>query len=86
VDDEKISYPMLERARKLGVKRVCVHKGLPLGPVADHNHPRDIIKAAKDFPEIPSRQGHMKGHMTLYSTGRLREVRGIPTPEGWPSG
>ena len=32
VDDEKIAYPMLERARKLGVQRFCVHKGLPLGP------------------------------------------------------
>jgi predicted TIM-barrel fold metal-dependent hydrolase len=52
VDDEKIAYPMLERARKLGIKRVCLHKGLPLGPVADYNHPRDLIKAAKDFPDI----------------------------------
>ena len=52
LDDEKIAYPMLEKARKLGVRRVCVHKGLPLGPVADYNHPRDLIKAAKDFPDI----------------------------------
>jgi predicted TIM-barrel fold metal-dependent hydrolase len=52
VDDEKIAYPMLEKARKLGVRRFCVHKGLPLGPVADYNHPRDLIKAARDFPDI----------------------------------
>ena len=52
VDDEKIAYPMLEKARTLGVRRFCVHKGLPLGPVADYNHPRDLIKAAKDFPDI----------------------------------
>ncbi len=52
LDDEKIAYPMLEQARKLGVKRLCVHKGLPLGTVADYNHPRDLIKAAKDFPDI----------------------------------
>src|SRR5438309_5923523 len=52
LDDEKIAYPMLEKARKTGVRRVCVHKGLPLGPVADYNHPRDMIKAAKDFPDI----------------------------------
>ena len=37
---------------QLGVRRFCVHKGLPLGPVADYNHPRDLIKAAKDFPDI----------------------------------
>src|SRR5215471_850559 len=52
VDDEKIAYPMLEKARALGVRRFCVHKGLPLGPVEDYNHPRDLIKAAKDFPDI----------------------------------
>src|SRR5499433_2204918 len=52
IDDEKIAYPMLEKARALGVRRLCVHKGLPLGPVAAYNHPRDLIKAAKDFPDI----------------------------------
>lgn len=52
MDDEIIAYPMLAQARKLHVKRVCVHKGLPLGPVADYNHPRDLIKAARDFPDI----------------------------------
>jgi predicted TIM-barrel fold metal-dependent hydrolase len=52
MDDEKIAYPMLERARKLKVPLVCVHKGLPLGPVEDYNHPRDIIRAAKDFPDL----------------------------------
>jgi predicted TIM-barrel fold metal-dependent hydrolase len=52
LDDEKIAYPMLEKARQTGVKRFCVHKGLPLGPVADYNHPRDLLKAAKDFPDI----------------------------------
>jgi uncharacterized protein len=52
MDDEKIAYPMLEKARALGIPRVCVHKGLPLGPEEDFNHPRDLIKAAKDFPDI----------------------------------
>ncbi len=63
VDDEKIAYPMLERARKLGVRRVCLHKGLPLGPIADYNHPRDVIKAAKDFPDLD---------FLLYHAGLLR--------------
>jgi predicted TIM-barrel fold metal-dependent hydrolase len=52
LDNEKLAYPMLEKARALRVPRVCVHKGLPLGPVEDFNHPRDLIKAAKDFPDI----------------------------------
>ena len=58
VDDEKLAYPMLERAKKLGVRRVCLHKGLPLGPVADYNHPRDLIKAAQDFPDIDFLANH----------------------------
>ena len=52
MDDETIAYPMLEKARALGVPRICVHKGLPLGPVEEYNHPRDLIKAAKDFPDL----------------------------------
>ena len=52
MDDEKVAYPMLEKARALGVPRVCVHKGLPLGPEEQFNHPRDLIKAATDFPDI----------------------------------
>jgi predicted TIM-barrel fold metal-dependent hydrolase len=52
MNDEKIAYPMLEQARKLNVKRVCVHKGLPLGPDPQYNHPKDLIKAANDFPDI----------------------------------
>lgn len=52
LDDERIAYPMLEKARALKITRVCVHKGLPLGPVEEFNHPKDLIKAAKDFPDI----------------------------------
>jgi len=63
VDDEQIAYPMLEKARALGVRRLCIHKGLPLGPVADYNHPRDLIKAAKDFPDLD---------FLVYHSGLLR--------------
>lgn len=52
MNDEHIAYPMLEKARALKVPRVCVHKGLPLGPVPDYNHPKDLIQAAKDFPDL----------------------------------
>ena len=69
MDDERIAYPMLEQARKLNVKRVCVHKGLPLGPVPDYNHPRDLIKAAKDFPDID----FLVYHSGLKSTANMNE-------------
>ena len=74
VDDEKIAYPMLERARKLGVKRICLHKGLPLGPVADYNHPRDVIKAARDFPDLD---------FLLYHAGLLTVPRGAAADVPW---
>jgi predicted TIM-barrel fold metal-dependent hydrolase len=73
VDDEKIAYPMLERARRLGVKRLCVHKGLPLGPVADFNHPRDFIKAARDFPDLDFLAYHA-GLLSVSGTGQTAEV------------
>jgi uncharacterized protein len=72
-DDEKVAYPMLERARKLGVPRVCLHKGLPLGPVADYNHPRDLIKAAKDFPDIDFIAYHA-GLLGVWAGGPAGEV------------
>ena len=70
MDDERIAYPMLEQARELNVKRVCVHKGLPLGPVPDYNHPRDLIKAAKDFPDID----FLVYHSGLKSTANMNTV------------
>jgi uncharacterized protein len=53
VDDEKVAYPMLEASRRLGVKNICLHKGLPLqGGVEEYWHPRDIERAASDFPDL----------------------------------
>ena len=53
VDDEKVAYPMLELSRRLGVKNICLHKGLPLqNGVEEYWHPRDLERAAKDFPDL----------------------------------
>jgi predicted TIM-barrel fold metal-dependent hydrolase len=71
MDDEKVTYPMLEKARALKIPRICVHKGLPLGPVADYNHPRDLIKAAKDFPDL---------QFLVYHSGLLSVT--APKPDG----
>ncbi len=52
-DDEKVAYPFYERTLKLGVRNICTHKGLPLpGPGKDFFRPDDMVKAAKDWPEI----------------------------------
>ncbi|MGH7343562.1 MAG: amidohydrolase family protein [Candidatus Rokuibacteriota bacterium] len=53
VDDDKVSYPMLETARQLGVRHICLHKGLPFdGTAPDDWHPRDLERAARDFPDL----------------------------------
>jgi len=52
-DDEKIAYPFYERSLKLGMRNICTHKGLPIpGPGKEFFRPDDIIKAAKDWPDI----------------------------------
>jgi len=53
LDDEKIAYPFWERTKKLGIKNLCVHKGLPLGAFNEQAcTPGDLEKAAKDWPEL----------------------------------
>ena len=53
LDDEKLAYPNFEYARKTGIKTICVHKGLPLpGFNVEHCDPKDVPKAAADFPDL----------------------------------
>jgi uncharacterized protein len=55
LDDEKISYPMLERAKKLGMRLVNVHKGLPLTlfPASPQDvRALDFPKVARDWPSL----------------------------------
>ncbi len=53
MDDEKVAYPFYEYSRKIGIKNIAVHKGLPLpGWEIDHSSPKDVEKAAKDFPGL----------------------------------
>lgn len=50
LDDEEFGLPFLERARELGVKRICTHKGLSL--MVDNGSPRDIGPCARQFPDL----------------------------------
>jgi predicted TIM-barrel fold metal-dependent hydrolase len=53
LDDEKVAYPFWERTQKLGIRNVCVHKGLPLGAFNERAcTPGDVEKAARDFPNL----------------------------------
>ncbi len=53
MDDEKVAYPFWEKTKKLGIKNLCVHKGLPLSAFNEKAcTPRDLEKAAKDWPDL----------------------------------
>jgi predicted TIM-barrel fold metal-dependent hydrolase len=53
LDDEKVSYPFWEKTRKLGIKNLCIHKGLPLGVFNERAcQPLDLEKAAQDWPDL----------------------------------
>ena len=44
---------MIEKARKLGVKNICVHKGLPFGRESyEHSVASDIGVVAKMYPDV----------------------------------
>ena len=65
LDDEKVTYPFWERTRKLGIKNICIHKGLPLGLFnEEHCNPKDVEKAAKDFPDLNFIIYHSAWHPT----------------------
>jgi predicted TIM-barrel fold metal-dependent hydrolase len=53
LDDKKVAYPFWEKTQKLGIKNLCVHKGLPLGAFNEKAcTPHDLEQAALDFPDL----------------------------------
>jgi uncharacterized protein len=52
-DDQKLAYPIWEECRKLGIKNVGCHKGIPFGQfMARYAHPEDLDAVADDFLDI----------------------------------
>jgi predicted TIM-barrel fold metal-dependent hydrolase len=53
MDDERVAYPFWEKSRQLGIRNLCVHKGLPLGIFNERAcRPDDLERAALDFPDL----------------------------------
>lgn len=53
LDDPAIGLPVLEKARELGVKVICAHKGLPImGFDRAYNNPRDLVACAARYPDL----------------------------------
>jgi len=51
--DEDYGIPFIERARDLGVRNICVHKGLPFGRESyEHSLCTDIGIVAKRYPDV----------------------------------
>jgi predicted TIM-barrel fold metal-dependent hydrolase len=53
MDDPLVAYPFWERTKQLGVRNLCVHKGLPLGAFNEKAcMPDDLEQAALDWPDL----------------------------------
>jgi predicted TIM-barrel fold metal-dependent hydrolase len=53
LSDEDSGIPYIENARKLGVRNICVHKGIPFGKESyEHSLCTDIGPVAKAYPDI----------------------------------
>jgi hypothetical protein len=52
-DDQKKAYPIWEKCRKLGVKNIGCHKGIPFGQfMARYAHPEDLDAVCDDFRDL----------------------------------
>lgn len=53
LSDEDSGMPFIEKARSLGVKVICVHKGIPFGRRSyEHSRCDDIGVVAKMYPDV----------------------------------
>jgi predicted TIM-barrel fold metal-dependent hydrolase len=53
LDDPKVGIPFIEKARALGVKPICIHKGIPLFNLDyEYSTCRDIGVVAKRYPDV----------------------------------
>jgi predicted TIM-barrel fold metal-dependent hydrolase len=64
---DDVGTKFIEKARALGVKIVCVHKGLPFGPKSyEHSQCSDIGVVAKRFPDVK---------FLIYHSGFVTDVK-----------
>jgi predicted TIM-barrel fold metal-dependent hydrolase len=93
-DDEEVAYPTFELIQKLyakvkdkrpGFKNICVHKGLAPGPPDPmRGHPRDMPKAAKDWPNLNFITYHSCIQPSFFLGESLQEVKSGKLREGVP--
>jgi predicted nucleotidyltransferase len=78
LDDPQFGIPFIERARSLGIKVICVHKGLPL-PGQDYAFStcRDVGVVAKAFPDVTFIVYH-SGYESDHAEGPYQEKSQAP--------
>jgi len=53
MDDPEVAFPIFERAQRLGLRSVAIHKAIPFGPVPSGPFvPTDVEGAAAAFPDL----------------------------------
>lgn len=53
IDDEKLLFPLFERAQEHGIRTVALHKAIVMGPVPiEAYRPFEVGTAAKAFPDL----------------------------------
>ncbi len=78
LDDPLLGIPIIEKARELGVKTICAHKGLPLfGFDRENASPRDIGVVAARYPDV----NFVVYHSGWYP-GTREDAYDPATPEG----
>ncbi len=76
---DDVGTRFIERATKLGVKVICVHKGLPFGQRSyEHSQCSDIGVVAKRFPDVRFLIYH-SGFVTSVKEGPYGQKDGIDT-------
>ncbi|HSA88978.1 MAG TPA: amidohydrolase family protein [Burkholderiales bacterium] len=76
---DDVGTRFIERARRLGVKVICVHKGLPFGSRSyEHSQCTDIGVVAKRFPDVKFLVYH-SGFVTSVKEGPYGQKDGIDT-------
>ena len=64
---DDVGMAMIERAQRLGVRNICIHKGLPFGPQSyEHSQCSDIGIVAKMYPDM---------NFLIYHSGFVTGVR-----------
>ena len=78
---DDVGTRFIEKARALGVKVICVHKGLPFGKQSyEHSQCSDIGVVAKrfpdvSFPDLPLGLRHRRSRARVRGQGRGRRHR-----------